>query len=257
LPTRASLTNTIQRKGIMFWKQKPRTVLSVVLSKTISEGVKAAAKAFVTATVGSAAIGEIAGAASKALVDALADRVSSVERKLDRLLRVDLISGVRHLRDGLHQVVASAPPQATDPILHSAHEALTRAWAVALDSREDSAFVRSLDAVSLAAHSSRRDLALVALSEVDNDLNVLRSRVELLRTSEQGLRERSEALDRFVKKDEWRDKPWGYQEQRLYARWVRDGLPARQAALHEAENRLKVIELFADVARRFASTTRP
>jgi hypothetical protein len=248
----------LRLKGIlMFGRKKPGTVLSAVLTKTVTDAIKLTTKALVTATTGSTIAGEIAGVASKALLDVLSDQVSAAERKLDTLLRIDLVAGLRHLRDGLQEASGGAPSAVTDQIFHSAHDALTRAWAVVLDSREDAAFIRSLDAVALVNHSSLRNLAFSALAEVDRDLAILRERVDLLRHSEQRLREYSANFDGFLKQDEWTDKPWGYQEQRRYARWVRDGLPARQAALSEAENRLRAIEGVADMVRVLAGQSVP
>lgn len=236
----------------MFWtRQQPRTVFSTVLEKSLSEAIKVAVKALAVAATSSPVAGELMGAVSKVLIDALFQRVSAVDRKLDILLRIDLVAGIRHLRDGLQQSIAGVPRADTDKLFELAHEGLTRAWAVVLDSREDASFVRSVDAVSLAAHSSRRGLALAALAEIRADLTILKQRADLLRLSEKSLREHSASLDRFLQKDDWGDKPWGYQEQRLYARWVRDGLPARQAALAEADRRIEAIEGFVQVARTF------
>lgn len=236
----------------MNFRTKLRTPFRAFATKTLSEVVKASVIALGSVVLPFPALGGLLGTASKDLLEALFARTSQVESKLDRLIREPLLTGVALARQGLmHEQATAEEEMARNVLLDNAHVALTRAWALVSDSREDAVFIRALDCVVLAAHRAHRSLAQDALASLDADLEQMRLRLELLETEAACLREDSQAIDRFLARDSLYDKPFGHIEQRLLGRRKREAAAKFSARVEDGRSRFNVLEGITQIARRF------
>jgi hypothetical protein len=231
---------------------KYRTTFRAFATRAVSEVVKASVTALASATLPFPALGILLGTVSKDLVDTFSARSSEVESKLDRLIREPLQTGLRLMRQGLiHDQNTREEKEARNALFDSAHVALTRAWVLVGDSREDATFIRALDCIALAAHGYHRSVARDELASLDSDLRQMRLRVRLLQEEADRVRTSSEHFDRFLARDSLRDKPFGHMEQRLAGRSKRNSAVKISLKAEKARNRLELLEGLASIASRF------
>lgn len=169
-------------------------------------------------------IQKLLGTISKDLVDALLQRASQVEKKLDKLIREPLLTGLVLMKQGLdHEDNSTEQAESRDHLLDQAHVSLTRAWALVSDSREDSVFVRSLDCVVLAAHRSHQRIANEAMQIVKTELDEIDNRVSAMEKESKELSRNSDAFHRWLDRGSpYEAKPIGHMEQRGLAIIKRD-----------------------------------
>lgn len=231
---------------------KFRNSMRAFVTKSVAEVVRASVVAVSSAGLASAPIGVLLGTVSKDLVEALFARASQVESKLDRLIREPLLTGLVLARQGLmHERDTSENRAAADALLDNSHVALTRAWVLLSDSREDAVFVRAVDCIVLAAHRQHRALAQDSLVSLLVDLDQIRSRVALLEAEAAVARVDSEAFDRFLGRDSLRDKPIGHMDQRLVGNRIRRAAAKMTAEAQTARERLDILDGMSQLARTF------
>jgi hypothetical protein len=236
----------------MNFRRKFRTPFRAFATSTVAEVVKASVTTLTLVALPIPALGTLLGTVSKDLVEALFVRASQVESKLDRLIREPLQTGVALMRQGLtHEHATLEEQTARNTLLDNAHVALTRAWALVSDSREDAVFVRSLDCIVLAAHPGHRSLANRELVSLHADLDQMRLRLELLEKEAAQVRADSQDFDRFLDRDSLRDKPFGHMEQRLMGRRVREKAAKMVVQAENARSRFDILEGLTRVASRF------
>jgi hypothetical protein len=219
-------------------------------TKVVAEAVKTTVTALGAAILASQTVAPLLGVVAKELVSTLLSHASEIEGKLDRLLKEPLLSGLRLLEQGLrHGRDSENEDRAADTVLDQAHAALTRAWALVSDSREDSTFVRALDCIALATHRSHKGLAVSGIDEVQTDLNLLGLRVLRLESVAEELVQDSQRIDKFLDLESWRDKPFGYMEQRLVGRHIRGVAASARADAEAAREGLTMMEELVRVAQ--------
>lgn len=215
----------------------------------LADGVKAAAVVIGGAAAPGVAFGVFGAEIAKNIAQLILGQRSQIELKLDRLLRAPLLTGLRHLNDGLsHRADSPSSVEARNRVLDEAHSALTEAWALVSDSREDSTFIRAIDCIALSARSGHEDLAARRVSETSADLAVLSERVVALEQEAADWRRGTAALRRFLDEDSLGSKPFGYTEQRMMARHLEWRAKRIVATADEARRRFDIISNIAKVA---------
>ena len=233
----------------MFAPFKARTAFRNFATRTVGDAVKATVTGLAAATVASPTGAAVLGVVSKGLVETLLEQGSRTEKKLDRLLREPLLSGLLLLKQALvHGSATEAEDRARDNLLEHAHVSLTRALALVGDSREDSLFVKALDCVALASHKGHRSLAERSLIELRTDLALMRSHVELLEKEASEWVHDSQVLYDYFARDPLGDKPFGHMELRLLTRWRKDAASRVQLRADEAREHLNVLEGIISIA---------
>jgi len=238
----------------MFLRSKITRAFRVFSDKTIADAVKSTVIQLAAVALAPPLLATLLGIVSKGLIDTLLQQASRVERKLDLLLREPLVSGLKFLRQALiHDQSSVEEKKAYENLLDQAHASLTRALSLAVDSREDSVFIRAIDCVALAAHPGHRTLALMELEDMNKDLGLISGRVDLLLADAAEETSRSEGLRRFLAHDDWGGKPVGYAEQLWIARRrIKQAERIRKRA-DEAQSRLRILQGIVEIATRLAN----
>ncbi len=237
----------------MFFGFEFVSVFRAFATKGVGDVIDTSITAVGTALLDSEALGSLLGKVSKDLADALLKRASQVEKKVDKLVREPLLSGLTLMRQGLtHEDKSPEQAASRDNILDHAHVALTRAWALVSDSREDSVFVRALDCVVLAAHRTHQNLAREALLALKVDLDGIETRVALMAKQAADKTGGSQSLDRFLDVDINGDIPFGYLEQQMWGQMVRGKAEKIAIRYQEERSRLDILRGLAQLAQRFA-----
>jgi len=204
----------------MFFKlwdrKKYGNIFSEFATNSISEGIKLALSTLLNP------IGIVIGEGVKGVMQALYDKSTKIDKKIDRLLREPLLSGIKLLNQGMGYKVTDEKSQAAkDEILAHAHFSLTKAWVLVYDSTEDSLFIKTLDAIALAAHSSHWQLAETELIKLELAVNDQEQKVKILEEVANSQMEYSKAYQHWLgDKNSFQSVPHGYQVQRLFGRSI-------------------------------------
>ena len=227
-----------------------------LFAKFVTESISETAKVAVTATLSLAlplagpALGIFAGVVSKDLIEALLRRTSEVGKKLDILLLEPFLTGLQLLLEanahpgGIPEELASR-----DAILHTSHVSFVRAHSLIVNSREDSAFVRTLDCLALSGHRGRMALAASVLAEVEIDIRLLRQHVEASEASAAEWIKDVRALNAYLGRGEMGSKPFGYVSQVAMAKRYEKKAKKLDTEAQEARHRLSVLDSIVAVAR--------
>jgi hypothetical protein len=229
----------------MWFSPRIVNVLTALAGTTVSESAKAVALAL----TGVPAVANVSGALARDLVTTLAQQTSAVEKKLDRLLREPLATGLRLLHQALRHAPATDQEHAArDALLDDAHLSFVKALSYGGDSNEDTAFIRGLDSLALKHRRGHDALAVSTYAEFAATLHLVRARVAKLEEDSAELTRDAETLKRFFIGDRNRAKPFGYAEQKaLYLDRNRDAEAlARRAA--EARTKLDILEAVGLIA---------
>lgn len=246
------LNYSAHKIGLYFLQGKTAmSVLKTFKIKAIAEITKAAAISVVAVAVpGSQALTSLAGGVSKELVEALLAKTTEVERKLDKLLREPLIAGLRHLKDAGRNLTNTPEETASrDSLLDDAHVFFSRAIALAGDSREDSLFIQALDCIALAERTGRISVAVESLQEVTAELEEVHRRVSALQTEANEWMEHVEALNKFLGRDNYRAKPFGYDAQIGLAKEQEWRAKRAKDAAESATARVELLKKLVAVAK--------
>jgi len=231
---------------------KSITILRAIATKALGEIVESTLKAVGTTLSESEQVADLAGKVSKDLVDTLLERTKEAEKSLDKLIREPLLTGLRLMSQGIaHENKTPKERSSRDLLLDEAHVFLTRALALAGDSREDSFLVLALDCVVLAAHRAHRGLAKDSLTQVKADLGQIEARVVRLKSETTHHLEAAEALERFTGGDPNRDKPVGHPDQLAVAEMKMRRAKKFKLRYEEELSRLEILRGLVRLAERF------
>lgn len=229
----------------MWFSSKVVNLLTALAGTTLSES----AKLVTLALTGSPGVADATGSLTRDLVTSLTQQTSSVEKKIDRLLREPLATGLRLLDEALrHAPATDQEYEARDALLDGAHVSFVKALAYGGDSNEDAAFIRGLDILALKHRRGHHALAVSTYAEFAATLHLVRARVAKLEEDAYQLTGEAETLERFFVGDRNRAKPFGYAEQKaLYLDRKREAVAlARRAA--EARTKLDILEAIGLIA---------
>lgn len=230
----------------MFFSPRIVTVLTALAGTTLSESAKLVALAL----TGSQGLADASGTLTRELVSALTQQTSSVERKIDRMLREPLATGLRLLSQALlHEPATEQEHGARDALLDDAHLSFVKALAYGGDLTEDAALVRGLDCIALKHRRGHGALAESSFAELTATLGILRTRVTTLEQESAEFTRHVETLHRYFIGDQNRAKAWGYAEQKaLYLGRKRqaEALAVRTA---QARKKLDILEAIALLAQ--------
>jgi hypothetical protein len=221
-------------------------VLTALAGTTLSESAKLVALAL----TGSQGLADASGSLTRELVSALTQQTSSVERKIDRMLREPIATGLRLLSQALrHEPATEQEHGARDALLDGAHLSFMKALEYGGDLTEDAALVQGLDCIALKHRRGHGALSESSFADFVARLDVLRARVTTLEQESAEFTQHVETLRRYFIGDRNRPKPWGYAEQKaLYLGRKRqaDALAVRVA---QARKKLDILETIALIAQ--------
>ncbi len=239
-----------------FWKEKKaKNIFSEFATKSISESIKIALTALATTATSSTPVGLIIGAGAKGMMDLLLARSSQIDKKLDKILREPLLSGISFLHQGVsYKIINEKSKVSRDALLHEAHISLTKAWALVIDSIEDSLFIRSLDVIALAAHSSHWQTAETIVAKLDLDIQEHSIKVKALENEAKGQMDYSKAVQRFLDSSSYQDKPFGYGEQKLFGRNIHNYSTKLEKRSLEAREKLDILINLQGITKAFLLT---
>jgi hypothetical protein len=170
-----------------FSLERLRSAKRALFVKFVTESISETAKLAITATASLAlplaapVLGSVAVGVSKEFIETLLRRTSEIEKKLDILLLEPFLTGLQLLLEAnMHLGRTPEELASRDAILHASHVSFVRAHSLIVNSREDSAFVRTLDCLALSGHTGRMTVAAGVLAEVEGDIQLLRQHVEAL-----------------------------------------------------------------------------
>lgn len=230
----------------MFFSPRIVTALTALAGTTLSES----AKLVTLALTGSPGLADASGGLTRDLVSTLTQQTSSVERKIERMLREPLATGLRLLSQALlHEPVTEQEHGARDALLDGAHLSFVKALTYGGDLTEDAALVRGLDCIALKHRRGHGALSESTFAGFTATLDVLRTRVTILEQESAEFTQHVETLHRYFVGDRNRLKPWGYAEQKgLYLSRKRDAeaLAVRTA---QARKKLDILEAVALLAQ--------
>ena len=227
-----------------------RGVVDAVATTTFAETAKALAVGLTAVLApGAPAVGAVMGAASKELVQAVLKQASSVEGKLDRLLRTPFAAGVQLLVEAAgHEVTTEKELDARDELCDDAHLMLRQAHAIAGDSRSDCAFITALDAMALAMRRGHQGAAERSLILAKHQIRELEAIADDLQARAMWIADLYAKAERIFGPRDLGDKPFGYAEQRAYLRWRENELEDAQEAVAAALGRLEVLAAVVSAA---------
>jgi hypothetical protein len=230
----------------MFFSPRIVTVLTALAGTTLSES----AKLVVLTLTGSPGLAGASGSLTRELVSSLTKQTSSVERKVDRMLREPLATGLRLLSQALlHPPGTEQEHGARDALLDDAHLSFMKALEYGRDLSEDAALIRGLDCIALKHRRGHGALSRSTFAELTVKLDVLRTRVTTLERESAEFTEHVETLRRYFIGDRNRPKPWGYAEQKaLYLDRKRQG-DAMAVRAAQARKKLDILEAIALLAQ--------
>jgi len=238
--------------GFNFWSKKPANIFTEFATKSLAESTSLFLSALAVGITHLSPLGLIIGEGAKGMMDALFSKSSQIGKKIDQMLREPLQSGIRFLHEGmLFPIQDENTKQARDGLLHEAHVSLTKASMLVGDSYEDLLFIRFLDLLAVCAHSMYCLNADAQLARMALDLQDQRSKVETLEEFTAEQIEFSEAYERFLDRDSYRDKPNGYPEQKLYGKFVRNYTIKVQKESREAREKLNILVDMYGLTARF------
>ncbi|HEX6373323.1 MAG TPA: hypothetical protein VF006_30650 [Longimicrobium sp.] len=233
----------------MWFSSKIVNVLTALAGTTLSESAKLVALSI----TGSPGVADASGALTLDLVTSLTQQTSSVEKKIDRLLREPLATGLRLLSEALRH-----PPRneqeygARDALLDNAHVSFVQALPYGGDSYEDATLIRGLDCIALKYRRGLSALAASTYLEFTATLDSVRTRVTRLEEDSAAFTRSAQALGEFFVGDRNRAKPFGYAEQKaLYLSRKREAeaLARRAAQDRKKLDILEVVALLASPAK--------
>ena len=236
-----------------FWKnKKPGNLFSEFATKSISESIKIALTALATAATSSTPVGLIVGAGAKGMMDSLLAKSSQIDKKIDRILKEPLLSGINFLHQGItYKIIDEKSRESRDALLHDAHISLTKAWALVIDSIEDSLFIKSLDVIALAAHSSHWQTAESLSAKLNLDIEEHNIKVKALEDEAKEQMEYSKGVQRFLDTSSYRDKPHGYGEQKLFGKNIHKYSLKLEKKSLEAREKLDILMNLNSIANSF------
>lgn len=230
---------------------KSVSLFSEFATKSIAELIKIALSTATTAITNVTPLGIVVGEGTKGIVEALNEKSTRIEKKLDKIIREPFITGIKLLQEGFSYTVKSKEDQsAKDKILHDAHVFFTRAWVLANDS-EDSLFIQCLDLIALATHSSNWQLAAKKIIALEVAINNQESKVKYLESQAKDHAEYSAAVKRFLESRPYRDVPHGYAEQKLFGKSIHKYSAKLTEKSIVARERVDILINLKNVAQNF------
>jgi hypothetical protein len=237
--------------GFNFWSKRSANIFSEFATKNLASSAKIFLNALTTGIIQLTPFGAILIEGGKVMMDTLLSKSSQIEKKIDRLIREPLLSGINFLHQGiLFPVHDENTEQARDNLLHEAHVSLTKALMLFVDSYEDVLFIRSLDLIAVCAHSMYCLNTESQLTRSALDIQDEKSKLETLEELKTKQVKFSEAYERFLAKDSYRDKPFGYGEQKLYGRIVKNYAIKIEKQAKESREKLDILINMHDLAKK-------
>jgi hypothetical protein len=239
-----------------FSLERLRSAKRALFVKFVTETISETAKVAITTTASLASpmagpvLGSVAGVVSKEFLETLLKRTSEVEKKLDILLLEPFLTGLQLLLEAnVHPGRTPEELASRDAILHASHVSFVRAHSLIVNSREDSAFVRTLDCLALSSHRGRMTVAASVLAEVEVDIHLLKQHVKALEASATEWINDAKILNAFFGRGDEGAKPFGYVSQVAVAKRYEKKGKKLDTEAKEARHRLSVLESIVAVAR--------
>jgi hypothetical protein len=237
--------------NLNFFKKKSSEIFKEFVTKSFAESVKIGLSALAIVVTNSTPVGAIIGAGAKGITDKLLSKSSDIDKKIEKLLREPLLTGIKHLHDAfLCEVVDSETQRGRDNLLHEAHVSLTKAWSLMTDSIDDSIFILALDSVALAAHTNYKKPAEDSIKKLEFYLQDKKIKIVALETEANDIVEEAQAWRRFLYTDPHGSKPAGIAEQKLLYKQLKKKADKIDQKAKIARNKFDILTDLYSFAKR-------